>query len=37
MILGKVKLAAEDGRQIQALASSFEKTDNRWIIKTKSK
>ncbi|MDR1030507.1 MAG: hypothetical protein LBL76_06495 [Treponema sp.] len=37
MILGKVKLTVEDGRQIQALASSFEKTDNRWIIKTKSK
>ncbi|MDR2634293.1 MAG: hypothetical protein LBC51_11840 [Treponema sp.] len=37
MILGTVKLAADDGRQIQASGSSFEKLDNRWTIKEKIK
>ncbi|MDR2398635.1 MAG: hypothetical protein LBD74_07765 [Spirochaetaceae bacterium] len=37
MILGTVKLAADDGRHIQAAGSSFEKVDNRWVFKEKGK
>ncbi|MDR3114914.1 MAG: hypothetical protein LBU25_05280 [Treponema sp.] len=37
MIVGKVKLVADDGRQIQAASSSFEKIDNRWTFKEKVK
>jgi cell fate regulator YaaT (PSP1 superfamily) len=32
VVLGKLKLAAEDGRQIQLPASSFEKAEGRWRI-----
>jgi cell fate regulator YaaT (PSP1 superfamily) len=37
MILGKIKLAADDGRQIQVATAAFEKIDNRWSIKEKGK
>ncbi|MDR0589499.1 MAG: hypothetical protein LBG25_03025 [Spirochaetaceae bacterium] len=33
MVMGKVKLSTEDGRQIQMIASAFEKNDGRWSIK----
>jgi cell fate regulator YaaT (PSP1 superfamily) len=33
VVMGKVKLATEDGRQIQMPTSAFEKVDNRWGIK----
>jgi hypothetical protein len=33
IVLGKLKLSAEDGRITQFPASSFEKTDGRWTIK----
>jgi cell fate regulator YaaT (PSP1 superfamily) len=32
VVLGKLKLSAEDGRQITVPASGFEKVDNRWRI-----
>ncbi|MDR2110839.1 MAG: hypothetical protein LBP32_05975 [Spirochaetaceae bacterium] len=33
IILGTVKLSAEDGRQIQLLSTQLEKIDGRWVIK----
>jgi cell fate regulator YaaT (PSP1 superfamily) len=33
IVMGKLKLDAEDGREIQLPSSAFEKADNRWIIK----
>ena len=33
VVLGKLKLASEDGRFVQFPASVFEKTDGRWVIK----
>jgi cell fate regulator YaaT (PSP1 superfamily) len=35
VITGKVKLTAEDGRQIQIPSSAFEKIDNRWRVTEK--
>jgi cell fate regulator YaaT (PSP1 superfamily) len=35
VVMGKVKLVTEDGRQIQLPASAFEKTDGRWSVKAK--
>jgi cell fate regulator YaaT (PSP1 superfamily) len=37
IVMGKLKLDAEDGREIQLPSSAFEKTDNRWIIKPGSR
>jgi cell fate regulator YaaT (PSP1 superfamily) len=36
VVMGKVKLAAEDGRQIQIPALAFEKTDGRWSIRNEN-
>ncbi|MDR2784364.1 MAG: hypothetical protein LBB83_00455 [Treponema sp.] len=36
VVTGAVKIAAEDGRQIQLPASQFERTDGRWRIKEKA-
>ncbi|MDR3138778.1 MAG: hypothetical protein LBT95_03780 [Treponema sp.] len=36
VVTGKVKLAAEDGRQVQLSAASFEKVDNRWRVVEKA-
>jgi hypothetical protein len=33
VVLGRIKLAAEDGRVIQFASSAFEKVDGRWNIK----
>ncbi|MDR2362833.1 MAG: hypothetical protein LBD65_00240 [Spirochaetaceae bacterium] len=33
VVMGKVKLATEDGRQIQMPTAAFEKTDGRWSIR----
>ena len=33
VVMGKIKLAADDGRIVQLPASSFEKTDKHWVIK----
>jgi len=33
VVMGKLKLSAEDGRMIQLPASSFEKIDGRWTVK----
>jgi cell fate regulator YaaT (PSP1 superfamily) len=37
VVLGLLKLAAEDGRQITLPASSFERVDNRWQIRGESR
>jgi cell fate regulator YaaT (PSP1 superfamily) len=37
IVMGKLKLDAEDGREIQLPASAFEKVDNRWTIKPGSR
>jgi len=36
LVLGKLKLASEDGRFTTFPASAFEKTENRWVIKNGS-
>jgi cell fate regulator YaaT (PSP1 superfamily) len=35
VVTGKIKLSAEDGRQIQIASSSFEKIDGRWRVSEK--
>jgi cell fate regulator YaaT (PSP1 superfamily) len=35
LVTGKIKLSAEDGRQIQIASSSFEKIDGRWRVSEK--
>ncbi|MCL2319275.1 MAG: hypothetical protein FWC45_04260 [Treponema sp.] len=35
VVMGKVKLAAEDGRTVQLPVSEFEKADGRWVVNTK--
>jgi len=32
VVMGKLRLASEDGRVVQLPASSFEKIDNRWVV-----
>ena len=34
VVMGKLKLSADDGRVIQLPASAFEKNDGRWFVKT---
>jgi cell fate regulator YaaT (PSP1 superfamily) len=34
VVLGRIRLSAEDGRTIQLPSSAFEKTDGRWSVKT---
>jgi hypothetical protein len=36
VVLGRLKLSAEDGRQITLPAASFERVDNRWQIRPES-
>jgi cell fate regulator YaaT (PSP1 superfamily) len=36
VVLGRLKLSAEDGRQIILPASSFERVDNRWQVRAES-
>jgi cell fate regulator YaaT (PSP1 superfamily) len=33
VVLGTVKLSAEDGRQIQFPAAQFERAEGRWVVK----
>jgi cell fate regulator YaaT (PSP1 superfamily) len=33
VVLGKIKLAAEDGRVVQLASSAFEKAEGRWVVK----